>query len=126
MLKTFVEYTLREELPSAMFYLNVAVRDLINKMLRWHIYLKADQPVDMGILDSNLEKMLEQELFLMYKKTYAEANYVSIWKAYDAVVELWRKVGRVVAEQCGYYYPNKTEKDMLKFIRRLREHKFVN
>jgi|GEM_PF-3134455 adenylyltransferase len=125
-LKTFVEYTLREELPSAMFYLNVAVRDLINKMLRWHIYLKADQPVDMGILDSNLEKMLEQELFLMYKKTYAEANYVSIWKAYDAVVELWRKVGRVVAEQCGYYYPNKTEKDMLKFIRRLREHKFVN
>ena len=28
-LKTFAEYTLRKELPSAMFYLNVAVRDLL-------------------------------------------------------------------------------------------------
>ena len=34
-LKTFAEYTLREELPSAMFYLNAAVRDLLNRMIRW-------------------------------------------------------------------------------------------
>lgn len=119
-LKTFVEYTLRKELPSAMFYLNVAVRDLLNKMLRWHIYLQAGHPVDMGILDSNLEKLLEKEYFLMYKKTYPEADYESMWRTYDAVVQLWSKVGHIVAERCGYHYPDETEKNMLEFIRKLR------
>jgi len=121
--KTFAEYSLREELPSAMFYLNVAVRDLLNKMLHWHIYMKAGQPVDVGILDSNLEKLLEQEDFMLYKKTYPSADYESIWKAYDAVVELWSKVGHAVAEQCGYGYPDEVQADMLVFIRMLRESK---
>jgi len=124
-LKTFAEYTLREELPSAMFYLNVAVRDILNKMLRWHIYLQAEQPIDMGILDSNLEKLLEQEYFLMYKRTYPEADYDSMWEAYDTIVELWSKVSHVVAEQCGYHYPNETETNMLKIIRNLRALKAV-
>ena len=46
-LKTFAEYTLRKELPSAMFYLNVSVRDLLNRMIRWYLFLQAGQPVDM-------------------------------------------------------------------------------
>lgn len=122
-LKTFAEYSLREELPAAMFYLNVAVRDLLNKMLHWHIYLQAGQPVDVGILDSNLEKLLEQEYFILYKRTYPNADYESIWRAYDAVVELWSKVGHAVAERCGYGYPDEVQADMLEFIRKLRESK---
>lgn len=85
-------------------------------MLRWHIYLQAGKPVDMGILDSNLEKVLEYEYFQIYKKTYPEADYESIWKAYDAVMELWSKVGHVVAERCRYHYPDETERNMLEFI----------
>ena len=119
-LKTFAEYTLRKELPSAMFYLNIAVRDLMNRMLRWHIYQKQGVPVDMGILDSNLEKLLEKELFDLYKKTYPTADYAEIWKAYDAVVELWHKAGNLVAESGGYSYPEEIEENMLKFIENLR------
>ncbi len=92
-IKTFAEYTLRKELPSAMFYLNVAVRDLLNKILRWHIYLKEGKPVDMGILDSNLEKLLDKDLFRIYKKTYPGSNYDQIWDAFDAVAVLWNRVG---------------------------------
>lgn len=119
-LKTFAEYTLRKELPSAMFYLNIAVRDLLNKMLRWHIYLQQGTPVDMGILDSNMEKFLENELFDLYKKTYPTADYDEIWKAYDAVVELWHIVSFSIAEHCGFSYPEETEKNMLAFISTLR------
>lgn len=119
-LKTFAEYTLRKELPSAMFYLNIAVRDLLNKMLRWHIYLQQGTPVDMGILDSNMEKFLENELFDLYKKTYPTADYDEIWKAYDAVVELWHIVSLSIAEHCGFSYPEETEKNMLAFISTLR------
>lgn len=119
-LKTFAEYTLRKELPSAMFYLNIAVRDLLNRMLRWHIYLKNGAPVDMGILDSNMENLLEKEFFDLYKKTYPSADYEEIWKAFDAVTLLWNKVGRSIADNCGFTYPEETQKDLLCFIQNLK------
>lgn len=120
-LKTFAEYTLREELPAAMYYLNVAVRDLLNRLLRWHIVLRTGKPVDMGILDSNLEKLLEKDLFLLYRQTYPDADYAHIWQAYRAVADLWSRVGNDVAERCGFKYPKDVEKDMLAFIQNLRE-----
>lgn len=120
-LKTFSEYTLRKELPSSMFYLNVAVRDLLNRMLRWFIYLSNAKPVDLGVLDSNFEKLLEEKLFLLYKKTYPDADYEHIWQAYDAVTELWSYTGKAVAENMGFSYPEEDEKNMLEFIQKLRE-----
>ena len=120
-LKTFAEYTSRKELPSAMFYLNVAVRDLLNRMIRWYLFLHAGQPVDMGILDSNMEKLLKEELFSLYKKTYPAADYERIWEAFDAVVKLWTAITNDVAERCGYAYSSDTEKNMLSLISTLRE-----
>ena len=120
-LKTFAEYTLRKELTAAMFYLNVAIRDLLNRMLRWYIYLSNGKPVDLGILDSNFEKLLEEKLFLLYKKTYPDADYEHIWQAYEVVTELWSYVGKAIAENRGFYYPEENEQNMLEFIQRLRE-----
>ncbi len=119
-LKTFSEYTLRKELPAAMFYLNNPVRDTLNRMIRWHIYLKSGTPVDMGILDSNLEKLLEDDLFAIYKRTYPAAEYEQLWHAFDSVTELWHETALSVAEKCGFKYPEATEKDMISFIRELR------
>ena len=119
-LKTFAEYTLRKKLPSAMFYLNVAVRDLLNRMLSWHIYLRKGEPVDMGILNSNLEKLLEDDLFLLYKKTYPDAEYEHIWQAFDAVTKLWSIAAKDVAERSGFRYPQETEIYMLGFIQKLK------
>ena len=117
-LKTFSEYALRKELPAAMFYLNNPVRDLLNRMIRWHIFLKQGKPVDMGILDGNMEKLLEEELFLLYKKTYPTAEYEQLWEAFEAVVELWHNTAVSVAEKCGFEYPEDTEKEMLEFIQK--------
>ncbi len=118
-LKTFAEYTLRKELPSAMFYLNTAVRDLLNRMIRWYLFLQAGHPVDMGILDCNMEKLLDRGLFSLYKDTYPAADYEQIWKAFDAVVRLWTTIGKNVAERRGYAYPADTERNMLSLIRNM-------
>ncbi len=120
-MKTFAEYTLRKELPAAMFYLNVAVRDLLNRMLRWFIYLSNGRPVDLGILDSNFEKLLDKKLFLLYKKTYPDADYEHIWQAYDAVTELWSCIGKSVAENMGFSYPEDEGKNMLEFVQKLKQ-----
>ena len=118
-IKTFAEYSLRKELPSAMFYLNIAVRDLLNQMIRWHLFLREGRPVDMGILDCNMEKLLEEDLFLLYKKTYPQADYEKIWEAFDAAAKLWHMLGNDVAARCSYSYPEETEKNMLNLIRNL-------
>ncbi len=120
-MKTFAEYTLRQELPAAMHYLNVSVRGLLNLLLRWHIRLKAGGPVDMGILDANLEALLEADLFRLYRATCSDGEYPHIWSAFDAAARLWREAGSRVAGQCGFQYPDGTEQDMLRFIDRLRQ-----
>ncbi len=120
-MKTFAEYILRKELPAAMFYLNVAVRDLINKMLRWYIFLHSGRPVDLGILDSRLQSLLEKELFQLYEKTYPDADYDHIWNAFSAAAELFGKSGNSVSDLCGFSYPKDTENRMLDLIMRLRE-----
>lgn len=122
-MKTFAEYTLREELLSSMFYLNNAVRDLLNRMIRWYVYLKAREPVNMGILDSRMEEILDADLFCLYRKTYPNADYSQIWEAYESVAELWRKTGHYISECCGFEYPGGTEQDMTAFIQCLKEQK---
>lgn len=123
-LKTFSEYALRKELPAAMFYLNDPVRGMLNKMIRWHIYLKQGKPVDMGVLDANMEKLLEEEMFLLYKKTYPTAEPERLWKAFDSAVELWHRTAVSVAGKCGFAYPEETEKKMLDFIQSNRNAEF--
>lgn len=120
-LKTFAEYTLRKELPSAMFYLQVPVRDLLHKMLRWLIVLEAGHAVDMGILDSRMEELLDPELFRLYRRTYPDADYAHIWEAYDAVVRLWHEAAVRITEKRGFPYDRDTEDNMLTFIRDLRQ-----
>lgn len=120
-LKTFAEYSLREELVSTMFYLNISIRELLNKILHWYIALREQKPIEIGILDSNLEKLLEPELFQIYKKTYPTADYESIWEAYQAVISLWNIVGNRIAEQCHFEYPEMMEREMLRFIDNLKE-----
>ncbi len=124
-LKTFSEYTLRKELPAAMFYLNNPVRDLLNRMIRWYIYQEHGKPVDLGILDSNMEKLLGKELLLLYRRTYPAAEYEQIWDAYDAVMGLWHQAADSVAGNCGYIYPEETEKNMTVFIQTLKSGGFT-
>lgn len=124
-LKTYAEYTLRKELPSAMFYLNISIRELLNRLLHWYICMQNQEPVEIGILDSNLEKLMEPELFQLYRKTYPTADYDIMWEAYEAVILLWSIVGHRISEQFNFEYPDKTEKEMEKFINHLRSESFI-
>lgn len=119
-LKTFAEYTLRRELPAAMFYLNNSVRDMLNRMIRWYISLMNRVPVEIGILDSYFEIHLKKDLFDLYKATYAKGDYVDIWRAFDNVVILFRSVGQNIADLMQFKYPIDVEGNMLEFIENLK------
>lgn len=119
-LKTFTEYIMRRELPAAMFFLNIAVRDILDTAIRWHIGFRYDYSVSCGILNSYFEKYLDKDLFDLYKQTYPTSEYDSIWMAYDSVVKLFRQVGEGLANDFGYKYPEETERAMLELIKQMR------
>lgn len=120
MLKTFSEYALRDELPAAMFYLHVAVRDVLNRVIRWHIAMNHRFAVELDILDSHFGQYLRPELYGLYKKTYPTAEAGSIQAAWKAMIQLFRTVAGKVAERFGYRSPAETEREMLAFTARLR------
>ena len=68
---------------------------------------------------------MRQEKEVIYRRTYPAAEYEQIWNAYDAVVELWHQTAVLVAGECGFGYPEETEKNMTAFIRTLRNGGFT-
>lgn len=123
-LKTFAEYIMRRELPAAMFYLNISVRDMLDRIIRWHIAFKYDYSVSCGILNSYFGKYLEEDMYHLYENTYPTSEYDSIWNAYDNVVKLFHEVGKSVASDFGYTYPERTEQAMLEFIDQMKNKNF--
>lgn len=119
-LKTYAEYVLREEIPAAMFYLNLSVRDVVNRMIRWYICLQNREPVELGILDSYLERYLPRDMWICYCETYACAEEASMWKALDAMAEVFHMAGEEVAACIDTVFLDRQEQDMLEFIKRLK------
>ena len=119
-LKTYAEYVLRDELPAAMFYLNVSVRDMLNRMIRWLIGMENGFRVELGILDSYFSRYLSEELYGLYRATYPTAEEESLWAAYDAMARLFHIAAAKIADRLGFVYPREMERNMLDFMERLR------
>ena len=119
-LKTYAEYVLRKEIPAAMFYLNLSVRDVVNRMIRWYICLQNGKPVELGILDSYMENYLSGDMWACYCETYACAEETSMWKALDAMVLVFHMAGEKVATWIDTVFPEKQEQDMREFFNRLK------
>lgn len=119
-LKTYAEYVLRKEIPAAMFYLNLSVRDVVNRMIRWYICLREKRPVELGILDSYLDRYLPEKLWACYCETYACADEASMWKAFDAMTSVFHLAGQEVASEIGAAFPDEQEQDMMRFIKGLK------
>lgn len=119
-LKTYAEYVLRKEIPAAMFYLNLSVRDVVNRMIHWYICLQNAKPVELGILDSYMENFLSGDMWACYCETYAYAEETSMWKALDAMMLVFHMAGEKVATWIDTVFPDKQEQDMRKFLNRLK------
>lgn len=115
-LKTYAEYVLRKEIPAAMFYLNFSVRDVLNRMIRWYICLQNKEPVELGILDSYLERYLPEDIWVGYCRTYVCAEQVSLWNALYAMTEVFHSTGVEVAAEIDTVFPDGQQQAMLDFI----------
>lgn len=96
----------REELSYAKFTMEVPVRDMLIRMLEWHIGIKTDFEISVGKSGKLLKHYLDQEEWQKFVQTYPDGNYANMWTALFTMCELFQKISESVAKYFGYQVPD--------------------
>lgn len=110
----------RRELPYAKYMLERPVRDMLMKMLSWHIGIRTGFSKNPGKFGKYYEEYLEPELWAEFVKTYPDADFENIWRALFVMCELFRKTAIGVAEHFGYSYPYNDDERVTAYLRHIK------
>ncbi|MCL2461590.1 MAG: aminoglycoside 6-adenylyltransferase [Defluviitaleaceae bacterium] len=110
----------RDELPYAMWMYNQAVRDMLNKMVEWHIGVMSDFSASAGKLGKYFRKYLPPELYKRYAATYSGADYREFWAAVYTICGLFHDLAVSVAGHLGFTYRQKEEDGMRAYLRMIK------
>jgi aminoglycoside 6-adenylyltransferase len=111
----------RDELPYAMFMLNVIVRDELHSMIEWYIGTKTEFSVSSGKCGKYFKKYLSSEMWADYTATYTDADYNNMWSSVFNACNLFKETAEAVAAHFGYYYSIDDELMMLEYLRHIRD-----
>lgn len=110
----------RDELPYAMWMYNLVVRDMLVKMIEWHIGTTTDFSLSTGKMGKFFKKYLPNEYYEMYAKTYSDANYDNMWEAIFKACELFRTLAVIVGEYLGYSYNKSEDINMIEYLLKVK------
>jgi len=111
----------RGEVLYAKQMLEQPVRDMLIKMLRWHVGIRSGFTVDSGKYGKYFEKQLTPEQWDQLMSTYRGANYDHIWKALFNMVDLFRQTALEVAAHLGYEYPHDDDRRVTAHLVHVRD-----
>lgn len=106
----------RDELPYAMEMFNHYVRDMLNKMVEWHIGVCTDFAVCAGKMGKYYKKYLSNELYGQYLRTYPHADADDIWEAVFAACGLFNTLAEAVAKRFGFFYNTADEQSITAYL----------
>ncbi|MCZ8518480.1 MULTISPECIES: aminoglycoside 6-adenylyltransferase [Paenibacillus] len=112
----------RRELPYAKYMMDRPVRDMLVRMLEWHIGVRSGFTAVPGKAGKYLEKHLEPQRWAAYVSTYADGDDDRIWEALFAMVRLFRETALEVADHFGCDYPHEDDRKVtahLNYVRTL-------
>jgi aminoglycoside 6-adenylyltransferase len=110
----------RGELTYTKHMLDVVVREELMKMLTWYIGIQTDFQKSPGKMGKYLKQYLEPELWSLLEETYADSQPEHIWDSLLAMGNLFRRVGRCVAEHFGFNYPEQDDKNVTSYLQHIR------
>ena len=111
----------RDELPYAMGMFHDPVRDMLNRMLEWHIGTTHDFQVSAGKMGKYFKKYLSKEFYRMYAATYCGSDYREFWSAVFTACELFREAALDVAKALGFTYNHDEDRAMMTYLTGLKE-----
>lgn len=110
----------RDEVPYAMKMLNVYVRDMMHRMLEWHVGVETAFSVSTGKFGKYLGTYLPGSLYEKYLSTYPIAEAESMWGSVLALCDLFREAALHVARKRGFNYNQDEDSAMIKYLRWIR------
>ena len=114
----------RDELPYAMCMFNVVVRDMLMKMIEWHIGINTNFSISAGKSGKFFKKYLPNEFYEMYSKTYSDCDYDNLWAAIFKACELFRTIAPIVSEYFGYIYNQSEDTNMTEYLGKIKNNYF--
>lgn len=115
----------RDQLPYAMWMYNVVVRDMLVKMIEWHIGIDTDFSVSVGMQGKYFKKYLSNELYDMYAKTYSDSDYNNFWNAIFTACKLFSIIAPNVADKLGFNYKISEQTNIIEYLNYMRN-EFLN
>ncbi len=110
----------RGELPYARTILEEAVREQLNKMLKWYVGVITDFRGDPGKELKYIQSYLLTEWWQVLLATYADADIEQTWQALFAMGKLFRLSAHSVADHFGYTYPEGDDSRVSAHLRHVR------
>ncbi|MBP1964406.1 aminoglycoside 6-adenylyltransferase [Paenibacillus aceris] len=111
----------RRELAYAKFMYDRPVRDMLIKMLQWHIGVKTDFAVDSGKCGKYFETYLEPDYWAAFVRTYSDGDYDNMWNGLFVMCELFRETALGVADHFGYPYAAEEDERVTAHLAHVRE-----
>lgn len=110
----------RRELPYALDMLNLVVRPELVTMLSWYVGCGTGFRCSVGKCGKYLEKLLPDELWQGYLRTFAPAETKALWEATEEMCALFDRVARQVAAALGFPYDGQEAEGSRFFLRTVR------
>ena len=108
---------MRDELPYVMNMLHSSIRPSLHEMINWYIGIQHEFNVSTGKDGKYFKKLLPSKLYEQYSASYSDSDYENIWKAIDAMCEMFPMLALFVAEHFGFLYLQDEEDGMLKYLK---------
>ena len=108
----------RKELPYAMGMYQETTLTSLHRMMDWWIGINHDFEVSTGKLGKYYENYLPKEYWNLYKDVYPGGDYDSLREAIAAACALFQILGKDVAKELGYPYPEQDEIRMTSYLRK--------
>jgi aminoglycoside 6-adenylyltransferase len=110
----------RSELTYAKYCQDVYGRGQLMIMLTWYFGVQTQFKKSPGKFGKYLQGDLDPDLWGLLEQTYSGAETEHIWESLLAMGELFRRVGRQVADHFHYSYPDEEDAKVTAYIRHIR------
>lgn len=116
------KYLYRGDLFYSTYMLDVDLRfSHLEKMIEWYIGCQNDWKVNTNVHGRLFPKYLDKNTWKNIEETFAGADKEEVWKAFFKLVEVFTTLAKIVAENCGYRYPEDQEKKMMNYFKKSKE-----
>ncbi|WP_199613966.1 aminoglycoside 6-adenylyltransferase [Paenibacillus alkalitolerans] len=110
----------RRQLPYAIRMYEGPVRDMLMRMLSWHIGVVTNFNAEPGKEGKYYERYLEPTKWDAFLRTFAGGDYGELWQALFEMCALFRDAALTVADHFGYNYPIEDDHRVSEYLRKVR------